>query len=41
MVQPNTHARNPIVIDPQNYIFITKRKDKKRKVWWQKLKRED
>ena len=29
MVQPNTHARNPIAIDPQNYFFITKRKEKK------------
>ena len=32
MVQPNTHARNPLAIDPQNYFFITKRKEKKRKV---------
>jgi hypothetical protein len=30
---PNTHARNHIAIGPQNYFFITKRKEKKRKVW--------
>ena len=42
MVQPNTHIGNPIAIDPQNYFFsLQKEKKKKRKVWWQKIKRED
>ena len=29
MVQPNTHARNPIAIDPQKYFFHNKKKRKK------------
>ena len=31
MVQPNTHARNPIAIDPQNFLFHYKKKRKKAK----------
>ena len=30
MVQPNTHARNPIAIDPQNY-FLSLQKTKRKK----------
>ena len=29
MVQPNTHARNPIAIDPQNYFFSLQKEKKK------------
>ena len=29
MVQPNIHARNPISIDPQNYLFSLQNKKKK------------
>ena len=29
MVQPNTHARNPIAINPQNY-FCSLQKEKKK-----------
>ena len=41
MVQPNTHGRNPIAINPKNYFFPYKKKRKEHTFWRQKLKRED
>ena len=34
MMQPNTHARNPIAIDPQNYFFHYKKKRRKKHEVW-------